>query len=76
MGTLGWDGNNVGEANNDEYFSVIEDIPLGSGTHIVAFRFSVDGGNTYTYCDQGAGNEGSSNGFSEADAHSLTVTPP
>ncbi len=70
-----WNGNNAGEANNDEYVASVEDIPLGTGTMIVAFRFSVDGGLTYTYCDQGPGNEGSSNGFNEADAHSLTVNP-
>ena len=74
--TPGWNGNNAGEADNDEYFVTLDNIPLGTGTHIVAFRFSVDGGNTYTYCDSGAGNEGSSNGFAEADAHSLTVNSP
>jgi hypothetical protein len=56
------------EANNDEYQAVLS-VP-GPGTYDYAFRFSGDGGTTFTYCDgQPAG---SSDGYQPANAGQMT----
>ncbi len=46
---LGFDGNDWGEPNNDEYMAdvVIDEV----GSFDYAFRFSGDGGTTWVYCD-------------------------
>jgi hypothetical protein len=57
------------EANNDEYTASFSAPPAGA--YDFAFRFSGDGGATFTYCD--GGDAGSSNGYAPADAGQLTV---
>lgn len=57
------------EANNDEYQAVL--TAPAAGSYDFAFRFSGDGGMTFTYCDgQPAGN---SDGYQPANAGQLTV---
>jgi len=64
----GWVGTG-GDANNDEYQASVQlNIP---GTYDAAYRFSVDGGHSWTYCD--GGDEGSSNGYTPATAGDITV---
>lgn len=60
------------EMNNDEYQAVLV-VPGPPGEYDFAFRFSGDGGATFTYCD--GGNEGSSNGYNPADAGQMTSLP-
>ena len=67
--TPNWNGANFGEPNNDEYRVVLA-APF-PGTYDFAFRFSVDGGRTFTYCD--GGDEGSSDGYQIANAGHLVV---
>ncbi len=69
--TPGWDGNSDGEPNNDEYTHTWT-LPA-AGSYDYAYRFSGDSGVTWTYCDKGPGNEGSSNGYNPADAGQATV---
>ena len=46
---VGFDGNDWGEPNNDEYMA---DVAIDMvGTFDYAFRFSGDGGTTWVYCD-------------------------
>ena len=56
------------ESNNDEYLAVVS-VP-SPGTYDFAFRFSGDGGQTFTYCDSQL--EGSSNGYNPALAGQMT----
>lgn len=60
------------EANNDEYQATLA-VPGAPGTYDFAFRFTGDGGATFTYCDGGI--EGSSNGYNPAEAGQMTVLP-
>jgi hypothetical protein len=58
------------EANNDEYTAAL--IVPAAGTYDFAFRFSGDGGFTFTYCD---GNPaGSSDGYLPTDAGQMTIS--
>ncbi len=57
------------EANNDEYQALLS-VPSPPGAYDFAFRFSGDGGTTFTYCDGQP--EGSSNGYAPADAGQMT----
>lgn len=60
------------EVNNDEYNALLS-VPSPPGAYDFAFRFSGDGGMTFTYCDgQGAG---SSDGYAPADAGQMTSQP-
>jgi len=63
------------EADHDEYWATLE-LPVG-GTYDYAFRFTGDGGTTFTYCDgQPAG---STDGYQPANAGHMTsntVVPP
>ncbi|MCX4246316.1 lamin tail domain-containing protein [Paraliomyxa miuraensis] len=60
------------EANNDEYHAVLS-VPSPPGSYDFAFRFSGDGGATFTYCDgQPAGN---SDGYQPANAGQMTSQP-
>lgn len=58
------------EANNDEYVATMT-LPA-AGTYDFAYRFSGDGGDTFTYCD--GGDPGSSDGYAAADAGQMTTT--
>ena len=64
----GWNGSGV-DANNDEYQAAVQLNTVGSFD--AAYRFSVDGGHSWTYCD--GGDEGSSNGYSATNAGAITV---
>jgi hypothetical protein len=57
------------DTNNDEYLASVQ-LSI-AGTFDAAYRFSVDGGHSWTYCD--GGNEGSSNGYSAVNAGAITV---
>ncbi len=64
----GHDGGAAGERDNDEYQA---DLTLPApGAYDYAWRFTVDGGFTWTYCD--GGDPGSSNGYAPGDAGQLT----
>ncbi|MCA9653256.1 MAG: lamin tail domain-containing protein [Myxococcales bacterium] len=57
------------EVNNDEYQAVLT-VPSPPGAYDFAFRFTGDGGSTFTYCDgQPAGN---SDGYQPANAGQMT----
>ncbi|MCA9704228.1 MAG: hypothetical protein KDK70_00065 [Myxococcales bacterium] len=60
------------EPNNDEYTAVLS-VPSPPGNYDFAFRFSGDGGATFTYCDGLA--PGSSDGYAPANAGQLTSQP-
>ncbi len=68
-----WNGSTAGEPNNDEY-SVRVTAPA-VGVYDVAFRFSGDGGRTWTYCDRnaGPGSDGSQDGYQIVNAPTLTT---
>jgi hypothetical protein len=76
--TPGYDGNDaqpVPEPNNDEYVAVVS-APASPANYDTAFRFSGDGGVTWSYCDinAGPGADGSEDGYSAANSGSLVVT--
>ena len=72
------DGLSEGDQANDEYLGSFT-APSDAGSYDYAYRFSVDGGGTWTYCDAGGdeGGEcegaGSDDGYSSDDAGQLTV---
>jgi formylglycine-generating enzyme required for sulfatase activity len=57
------------EGDNDEYIAILE-APATAGAYDFAFRFSADGGQTWTVCDK----DDNANGYSAAQAGALTVT--
>lgn len=59
------------EPNNDEYVALLT-IP-SPGDYDFAFRFSGDGGSTFTYCDSQPA--GSSDGYRPADGGQMTALP-
>jgi hypothetical protein len=70
-----WDGEAVGEPNNDEYMAALV-TPSSSGTYDYAYRFSGDAGATWLYGDKNTGvpgEDGSQNGYQPANAGKLTV---
>ena len=64
----GWNGAIREEPNNDEYIARIQ--PQEEGEYDLIYRFSLDAGHSWLYCDLG---EGSTNGYASADAAQLTV---
>jgi hypothetical protein len=58
---------NVDAGNNDEYFARL--TPSEEGDFLYAFRYTMDDGNTWVYCDI----DGSQNGFSLEQAGRLKV---
>jgi lamin tail-like protein len=64
-----WIGVGDPDQNNDEYQATLT-LPA-AGTYDYAYRFTGDGGSSFTYCDGGAG---SSDGYAAADAGQLTTT--
>ncbi len=66
----GWVGVGFPDQNNDEYQANLLLPPVG--TYDYAFRFSGDGGTSFTYCDAGAG---STDGYAAADAGQMTTQP-
>jgi hypothetical protein len=72
----GWSAQAAGEPNNDEYQA---DVAASvAGTFDLAFRFSVDNGATWTYCDKAAGfqHDGSEDGYQVENSGNLVVTLP
>lgn len=71
LGNTGWD--DAAEPGNDEYIG--EWTTDEAGTFDVAFRFSLDDGATWLYCDQGAGvgADGAENGYQPENAAELIV---
>jgi hypothetical protein len=69
-----WDDVTWNEPGNDEYMVEIT-APNAVGSYDLAFRFSLDGGLTWTYCDKaaGIGADGSENGYQPENAGTLTV---
>jgi hypothetical protein len=67
----GWDGGASGAPNDDEYQAALVAPSVGSA-YDYAYRFSGNGGATWTYCDADA--PGNTNGYSTANAGQLTVT--
>ena len=55
--------------NNDEYMFAF--TPVTAGTYRYVYRFSLDGGLNYTYCDQ----DDTNNGFDAAQASQMDVNP-
>ncbi|MCA9540792.1 MAG: thrombospondin type 3 repeat-containing protein, partial [Myxococcales bacterium] len=68
---LAYDGSPQGqnEPANDEY-QYLFTLPNAPGNYDYAYRFSVDAGQTYTYCDR---NQGSANGYDSSQAGNLTI---
>lgn len=67
------------QIGNDDEFQASFIAPDTLGDYSYAYRFSNDGGNTFTYCDAGADGGAGSNGgltFSAADLGVMTVTDP
>jgi hypothetical protein len=56
--------------NNDEYQTTVS--PTETGQFAYLFRYSDDGGETWTYCDTD-GNDGSTNGFQASKTGTMTV---
>ncbi|MBM4352895.1 MAG: lamin tail domain-containing protein [Deltaproteobacteria bacterium] len=69
-----WDDVTWNEPGNDEYMVEIT-APTGVGSYDLAYRFSLDGGQTWTYCDMaaGLGADGSENGYQPENAGVMTV---
>ncbi len=69
-----WDDVTWNEPGNDEYMVEIT-APTAVGSYDLAFRFSLDGGLTWTYCDKaaGVGADGSENGYQFENAGTMTV---
>lgn len=56
-------------ADEDEYIATI--TPTATGSYLYAYRFSLDGGRSYTYCDADDTNDG----FEAADLSQMSVVP-
>jgi hypothetical protein len=72
-----WVSAAFGEPGNDEYLGTLTVPPFVAPSLVVdyAFRFSGDGGTTWTYCDvdAGAGSDGAENGYQPELAGKLSV---
>ncbi|MFT7582971.1 MAG: hypothetical protein ACI9MR_004657, partial [Myxococcota bacterium] len=72
----------TGEPANDEYMALLTAparLTAGDELYDYAFRFTGDGGRTFTYCDRATGTtgeDGSENGYQPANAGVLTVEDP
>ncbi|MCA9557179.1 MAG: lamin tail domain-containing protein [Myxococcales bacterium] len=67
-GVVPWDDAAAGAVGQDEYEAVIN-VPFQAGDYDVAYRVSLDAGNTWTYCD----GDGAANGYDAAQAGNLSV---
>ncbi len=66
----GWNGDQRGEPDNDEYQARFDGVNAVAGAYDMAFRFSVDNGQSWLHCDL----DGSQNGFTADQAVDLTIT--
>ncbi len=73
-GTPDWSALAANEVGNDEYTAELP-APMEQGQYDFAFRFSLDGGATWTYCDKAAGfeHDGSEDDYQTENAGALTV---
>lgn len=71
---VAWD--DVAEPGNDEYVATVEAPAASAEPYAFAFRFSADGGLTWTWCDldAGDGSDGSADGYQPDKAGSLLAT--
>lgn len=71
-----WNAADAGEPGNDEWATYLD--VSSAGSFDFAFRFSYDGGETWTYCDRnaGPGSDGSEDGYQTANAGHVEVTAP
>ncbi len=70
-----WDGELEGEPDNDEYVAHL--AAPEEGSYHLAFRFSLDAGERFVYCDRNTGHpgeDGSENGYQVANAGALSTT--
>ena len=67
-----FNGNSAGEQSFDEYVATLY-VPIPVA-YDYAYRFSVDGGRNWTYCD--GNEEGSSDGYQIENAGQLNALPP
>lgn len=67
-----YNANAGGEPSFDEYVATLY-VPL-PGSYDFAYRFSVDGGRNWTYCD--GGESGSADGYDVDEAGQLDAQPP
>ncbi len=65
---------NVQTGNNDEYTGNLV-APSTSGSYLYTFRFSIDAGAHFTYCDLDGAGRNSGLSFSPAQLAPLTVSP-
>lgn len=67
------------EPNNDEYMTDLT-VPGTGGPWDVAYRFSANGGTTWTYCDRDmtddSGNDGSADGYQPANSVPMSLAVP
>ena len=63
------DKDGLGHLDNDEYVGA--PLAVEAGTYDLAYRVSLDGGETWLLCDL----DGSDNGYDPAEAGALTVSP-
>ena len=66
----GWDGDGDDQKNNDEYSGTLVIPSPEHSPYDYAFRFSADGGETWTLCDK----DGSDNGYAADQAGHLAIT--
>ena len=73
-GTPDWSALAANDVGNDEYTAELP-APIEQGQYDFAYRFSLDGGTTWTYCDKAAGfeHDGSEDGYQPENAGDLTV---
>lgn len=64
---------NVQAGNNDEYFASFNTPVAGAYNYV--FRFSLDNGASYTYCDTDGAGSGASFDFSPSAMGVMTMTP-
>jgi len=64
------DANFDSDSGNQDRYSGNITAPVSQGSYDVAYRFSIDSGETWVYCDM----DGSSNGYSPSSSVSLIVT--
>ena len=65
---------NLHDGPNEEYAATLFHVP--AGTYSIAYRFSVDEGKTWTYCDLDGAGTGNNGGYDSNNTAHMTVTEP